>query len=104
METAASQFVLSCVIRRLHYRDAARLIERVPPHLREQLLDLPAGPDLSITVFGILDALIHRYGLTEPQAQSLLLRFWGTLESWTEPEMYDEVRSTLYNERGRVAA
>jgi hypothetical protein len=104
METAASQFILSCVIRRLHYREAARLIESVPPHLREQLLDLPAGPDRSITVFGILDALIRRYGMTEPQAQALLARFWSTLESWTEPEFYDEVRSTLYNERGKVAA
>lgn len=91
-------FIMSCVVRRLHFKEAARLIEQLPPHLRDPLLDLPAGPDRSITVFGILDGMIKGFSMTEPQAQMMLARFWTQLSSWLEPETFDDVRGTLFNE------
>ena len=91
-------FIMSCIVRRLHYKDAARMIDQVPAHLRDPLLDLPAGPDRSITVFGILDGVIKGFGMTEPQAQMVLSRFWTTLGGWLEPETYDEVRGIVFNE------
>jgi uncharacterized protein (DUF2267 family) len=99
-----SRFVLNCVVRRLHYRDAARLIEALPEPLREELLDLPAGPDVTITLYAIVSALIRRMELTEPQAQVALAKFWSWLGETVEPELQEQIRATLHGDQARLAA
>jgi uncharacterized protein (DUF2267 family) len=72
--------LLGSLIRRLHYTGAARFTAQLPAELREELLDMPAGPDRSITVGKLVEQMINRYHLEEPKARSVIFNFFAALE------------------------
>jgi CBS domain-containing protein len=73
--------VAGLVVRRLHFTSAANLIDHLPQSFRSPLLDLPAGPDRSITADRILDEIVKRFDVDRKEAKSLIGSLWDSLVS-----------------------
>lgn len=74
-------YLLSCIVQRLHYTGGTHFISQLPKHLQEYLLDLPAGPNRSISLKTILQGVKLRTGFNTTSATTLLEIFWDTLTS-----------------------
>jgi CBS domain-containing protein/uncharacterized protein (DUF2267 family) len=75
------ELVSSLIVRRLHFSSAADFIDQLPLRLRSQLLDLPAGPDRSITGDAIIKEITTRFDVDGDEAKRLLVTMWNSLTS-----------------------
>jgi CBS domain-containing protein/uncharacterized protein (DUF2267 family) len=95
---AITHDLLGSLIRRLHYTGAARFTAQLPPELREELLDMPAGPDRSITVGKLVEQLINRYKLEEPKARAIIFNFFAALEELIPEKEIEQIKTQLPEE------
>jgi len=91
-------FLLGVLVRRLHFVGAAHFIAQLPERIQDQLLELPTGPDRSISVSSILDELIDRFHFDEATAQTLLVHFCIALESILDQTQLKHVKEQLPEE------
>lgn len=73
------ELVSSLIVRRLHFTSAAEFVDRLPPRLRSQLLDLPAGPDRAITGEMCVKEVSLRFDMSGDEAKRLLKIMWESL-------------------------
>lgn len=78
-----THFVLSTVVRRILPSEAKQLIEQLPGILKEDLLELRAGPDRSITEDVILKQMETHFGMETEEATAALSGFWAALKEFT---------------------
>lgn len=93
-----THFILSSLVRRLHYTGAAELIATLPERIQEELLDLPAGPDLSITPGTLLEILTTDFQMDEAKARFTIVEFFGALRSLLSEQQLDHIRAQLPEE------
>lgn len=96
------EIVAGLVIRRLHFADAAGLIARLPERLQSELLDLPAGPDASITAEVVLQELTSRFDIDQTRGRFLLRAMWTSLEEATTPAFCAEIADDLPDDLRRL--
>lgn len=94
--------VAGLVIRRLHFADAAGLIARLPERPQSELLDLPAGPDVSITAELVLRELTSCFDIDEARGRFLMRAMWGSLEKATTAAFCAEVADDLPDDLRRL--
>ncbi|MEW6057278.1 MAG: CBS domain-containing protein [Bdellovibrionota bacterium] len=83
-----TKFLLHSIVERMHYSAAAKLISQLPANLQDELLDLPAGPNRSITSRFLLTELTKTYNFSEESARAVLQNFWHALETLVDqPEL-----------------
>jgi CBS domain-containing protein/DNA-directed RNA polymerase specialized sigma24 family protein len=88
--------ILSDLIRRLPYTQAAHLIAQLPRLLQEDLLDLPAGPDPAITARWMVRGVQAQLGVLEDRARAALHGFWaGFAEFLKQPQELQNILETL---------
>lgn len=100
-------FIFSEVVRRLHYSGAAHLISQLPQMLQDDLLQLPAGPDRSITAERLIVGLADRLGISEENARRYFPKFWRILNEKISSHEADhvihqlplDIQSLFLNER-----
>lgn len=90
--------LLSSLVQRLHSTGAAHLISLLPQTLEEELLNMSPGPNRDITINSILNELISRFGIPEPQARAIVFNFFATLEELIHPEEIERIKSQLPEE------
>lgn len=90
-----TEFLLGALVRRLHYSGAWNLISHLPRGLQDDLLDLPAGPDSSITLVSIEQELATRFELEKNFAASLIPQFFSALTDLTDPRAMADIRALL---------
>lgn len=73
--------VLGLIVRRMHFTSAARFIAHVPASLRDELMDLPAGPDHSIDSGKIVSEVTSRFDIDSDAAKGKLRGFWRALSA-----------------------
>lgn len=87
--------VSGLLVRRLHFTSAAHLISFLPTQLRSELLDLPAGPDRSITGENILKELATRFDIDQNEARRRLRALWQSFSrvapEGAEAELAEEI-------------
>jgi CBS domain-containing protein/uncharacterized protein (DUF2267 family) len=79
-----SMTVLRDIVLRLPSRGAGQFLSQLPKILREDLLDLPAGPDRSIDAQKILHDLCDTLGLSVDRVGEILQGFWKGLSSFVK--------------------
>ncbi len=72
-------FILSSIVKRLHYTGGAHLISQLPKKLQIELLDLPAGPDRRIGERTIVQGTSIRTETSLKEARRLVAAFWSEL-------------------------
>ncbi len=90
-----TKYILSALVRRLHYTGAAHLIAQLPHLLQDDLLDLPAGPDRSVTQITILAGLRREFGFTEDKANQVFHRACQALWEVVDAKQLAHVRAQL---------
>ncbi|MBI3557498.1 MAG: CBS domain-containing protein [Deltaproteobacteria bacterium] len=90
-----TKYILSALVRRLHYTGAAHLIAQLPHLMQDDLLDLPAGPDRSVTHATILAGLRAGFGFTEEQANLVFAKSCEALWELVDPKQLAHVRAQL---------
>lgn len=90
-----TEMMLSCIVQRMHYTGAAHLIAQLPHNLQDQLLDLPAGPDRSITLSSILNELSRHFGFDEKRAQEVASGFGDALRSLIAQGQFEHALAQL---------
>lgn len=93
-----TQFLLGCLIRRLHYTGAAKFVAQLPKGLQEELLDLPAGPDRGVDRSFMHQELTSRFGFSEKTAHVVIERFFLALIDVVNREEMENVMAQLPEE------
>ena len=73
-------FLLSHVVRRLHFASAADLVAQLPKRIQDRLLDLPAGPDRSISADKMIQGLTEKFSLNADLARATVKKFFETFQ------------------------
>jgi CBS domain-containing protein/uncharacterized protein (DUF2267 family) len=92
---AVTTVVLGAIVRRLHFTGAAGLIAQLPQLLHDDLLDLPAGPDRTVTPEAILERLMMECRFDRERASQTLAHFFDALREVIDPRELDHVRAQL---------
>lgn len=90
-----SRLLLSALVRRIHFSAAAQLIGQLPHDLHDELFDLPAGPDRTISVESLAAALVSRFQVPREEVHGLLRNFYGALGDMIAPGELEDLKSQL---------
>lgn len=90
--------VLSLVVRRLNFTVAGRLIDLLPKRLQDQLLDLPAGPDLFITPDLIRESVTSSFDVSPKEAADMIANLWQAISESIDPFQLDMVTEQFPDE------
>ena len=80
----AFEVVTSLLVRRIAPEEAQDFAAQLPSALRDKLLDLPAGPDVDITLESIETELAKRLDLDRGNAASLVRQVAGCLSVYVD--------------------
>lgn len=72
-------FLIGSIVRRLHYTGGAHMIAQLPKLMQEHLLDLPAGPDRSVSAHSLVQGLSIRTNKNLETCKEMLGDFWQAL-------------------------
>jgi len=75
-----TKFILGTIVQRLHYSGGVQFISQFPKRLQEALLDIPAGPDRSITDKTIVQGISIRTKYDLKTSKILAQKFWNSLD------------------------
>ena len=96
------KFVLAALVRRLHYTAAMQLISLVPMEFRQELLDLPAGPDRSIDAAYILAGIASHIRSSVQEAQETVSEFWSAIHEGEDKHRFNQVLVQLPRDLRRL--
>lgn len=99
---AAFEVVAAGLMRRLTPEEANDFAAQLPLRLREQLLDLPAGPDYDVTRASIEDEMARRLDLDPDTASALVRQVGVALESVISHGELEQVRGQLPREMKNI--
>jgi uncharacterized protein (DUF2267 family)/predicted transcriptional regulator len=99
---AAFEVVASLLVRRLTPGEAQDFSGQLPSILREKLLDLPAGPDVGITLASVEDAVSRRLGLDAKGAGDLVRQVAACLSHFVSPQEVRHVVQQLPREMKQI--
>jgi CBS domain-containing protein/uncharacterized protein (DUF2267 family) len=91
----ALELVLGGVIRRITPQEASDLVAQLPSALQDRLLDLPAGPDRTVTRTSIEKELAERLDLSAERASRLVIDVGAALEQAVSAGEIEDVVSQL---------
>jgi CBS domain-containing protein len=74
-----AKFILGAIVQRMHYTGAIHFISQLPKRIQDPLLDLPSGPDRTITDKLITQGITIRTGCDLKTAQTTAIKFCTTL-------------------------
>lgn len=94
----ALDVVLCGIVRRLTPQEASDFISQLPSLLHDRLLELPAGPDKSVTRASIEEALVKRLDIEPDYASRIVSDIGAALEQAVSSGQIDNVRSQLPKE------
>jgi uncharacterized protein (DUF2267 family)/CBS domain-containing protein len=94
----ALELVLGGVIRRITPQEAADLVAQLPSTLQDRLLDLPAGPDRTVTRSSIERDLAERLDLAADRAARLVVDVGAALEQAVSAGEIEDVLAQLPKE------
>jgi uncharacterized protein (DUF2267 family) len=76
-----TRYFLGQIVQRITYTEANDFICQLPEWVQEELEDLPAGPNETISLSSIVHGLIDGFSLTEAQAKEVMLVVWDELKN-----------------------
>jgi CBS domain-containing protein/uncharacterized protein (DUF2267 family) len=76
------EYMASILVRRLHYSGGLQMLAQFPKILQEKLLELPAGPDRSITSEDLIQGTALRSGKRPDQAQHMTYEIWQIMKDY----------------------
>jgi CBS domain-containing protein/uncharacterized protein (DUF2267 family) len=91
----ALELVLGAIVRRILPQEAADLVAQLPSLLQDRMLDLPAGPDRSVTRASVEQALSRRLDVDPDRAARIVLDVGAALEHAVSAGEIDDVRNQL---------
>ena len=93
-KSAAEQItilLLKDLVRRLPYTESAHFVAQLPSMIHEELLKVPAGPDLTVNEDSIINNLMNEFQLTRSDALHMAKKFWEGLEGAMDPGILEYV-------------
>ncbi len=90
-----TRFIIGSLAMRVTLTAAMHFIAQLPERIQEPLLNLPSGPDRSISCRMIVDELVDRFHFTEDFARMTLNRFILALANWMSPGQIDHLQCQL---------
>lgn len=90
-----SNFILSSLVRRLHYTAADHFISQLPRRLQDELLDLPAGPDRRVNVARMVNEIQLRFNMDEARARKELEIYCQALKGYVGEHVIAHVLAQL---------
>lgn len=94
----ALDVVLCGLVRRLTPKEASNFVSQLPSLVHERLLELPAGPDKTVTRETIERDLVRRLDIEPDHASRLITEIGSSLESWISSGQIDDMRGQLPKE------
>lgn len=98
LAATALDVVLCGLVRRLTPQEASDFVSQLPSMIHERLLELPAGPDRSITRETIESDLVKRLDIEPEYASRIVSDIGAALEQHVSSGQIDDVRSQLPKE------
>ena len=98
LAATALDVVLCGIVRRLTPQEASDFVAQLPSLLHDRLLDLPAGPDKSVTRASIENDLVKRMDIEPDYASRIVSDIGAALEQSVSSGQIDNVRSQLPKE------
>jgi uncharacterized protein (DUF2267 family) len=98
----ALEVVLVGIVRRITYQEAADMIAQLPSNLQDRLLDLPKGPDKSVTFASIERALVDRLALGADEAFRVACDVGAAIEEVVSAGEIADVRAQLPHDMRRI--
>lgn len=93
-----TQFLVGCLIRRLHYTGAAKFVAQLPGGMQEELLDLPAGPDRKISPMWMRQQIVDRFGFSDQTSASMVSGFFEALTRLISRDEIENLKAQLPEE------
>jgi CBS domain-containing protein/uncharacterized protein (DUF2267 family) len=90
-----SSVVLGALVQRLHHTGSMHLIGQLPSSLQPTLLNLPPGPNETMTSERLVREVCRLFNVDDPTAYAVLVRFCAGLEEWCESKVLDHVKAQL---------
>jgi len=90
-----AHYILGSLVMRVSVTSGAHFIAQLPEVIREQLLNLPPGPDKYISSRTIIEELVSRFHLTESYARTVLNRLISALSTWVSPGQLEHFQAQL---------
>jgi uncharacterized protein (DUF2267 family) len=90
--------VLGSLVRRMHYSGAAQLIAMLPEAFHDELLDLPAGPDETITTEMLSGEIERQMGYNRAKSLAAVSGFGSALREWSGKTEFDTIVAQLPEE------
>jgi uncharacterized protein (DUF2267 family) len=87
--------LLKLIVQRLAYTNAANFIAQLPSLIHEDLLSLPAGPDVKITADRVLSELQKTFRMNKTQAKETARNFWRGLAQTLDSGILRQVLTHL---------
>lgn len=94
--------LLKDVVKRLSFTEASHFITQIPNLLQEDLLNLPAGPDTSITADSITKNLCERFQVSRETAVILMRGFWAGLSEFLNERSLNHVMAQFPSDMKRL--
>jgi uncharacterized protein (DUF2267 family) len=95
-----SLILLGSIIKRLNCTGAAHFICQLPSNLQDPLLDLPAGPDRTITARSMVLDVSHYLNVSEASAHAAITNFFLALNELINPTELDHIKNQLPDDLG----
>jgi CBS domain-containing protein/uncharacterized protein (DUF2267 family) len=92
---AAFEVLASGIIRRLTAAEAGAFAAQLPALMRERLLDLPAGPDRSVSLLSIEDEMAKKLTVSADEANALVRRVAAALSELVSEGEVEHLRHQL---------
>jgi CBS domain-containing protein/uncharacterized protein (DUF2267 family) len=90
-----SGLILGVLVQRLHHTGAVQLIGQLPSSLQPALLNLPSGPDETMTSDRLMRDVRHLFNIDDPTAYAVLIRFCAGLEEWCDSKVLNHIKAQL---------
>jgi hypothetical protein len=74
------------------------LMGQLSSSLQHSLINLPPGPDETMTTSKLIGDVCRLFNVDDPTAYAVLVRFCAGLEEWCESEVLDHVKAQLPKE------
>lgn len=92
---SVAMFIMSTIVRRLHYTAAVQFIMQTPSEFHRELLSLPAGPDRSIDAHYFLTGVSSHMRASPEEAKDCIRDFWDLLSKSGEKAKLDHILAQL---------
>ncbi|MDZ4677778.1 MAG: CBS domain-containing protein [Oligoflexia bacterium] len=90
-----TSLILSSIVRRLSFTDAAHFISQLPQKLHDDLYDLPAGPDRHVSAKHLISDVCTYLGVSKSEGHEVTEACCAGMANHLDPHELEKVKSQL---------